>query len=68
MNSEPKIREGLPGVCMDRHVHYACFEWDFGLIRGPLSDRAIARYLRQGRYRREALRKHPSGGNLVWTV
>jgi hypothetical protein len=44
-------REGVPGVCMDPYAHYAQPRiWDKLVAARPLTDVAIARYQRQGRY------------------
>jgi hypothetical protein len=59
MKREPS-REGLPRISFSRKARYAQSKWDFGFIRGYLTDRQISRYLRAGKYRRNQIH-HPAG-------
>jgi hypothetical protein len=75
MNPTPPKVEGVyedvPRICMDPDVHYAQPRWYYKLIQSrPLSDAAITRYMRQGRYARGQF-KAPGGaplGRLVWSA
>jgi hypothetical protein len=72
MDARPEIpgrlagcREGVSGVCMDPHAHYAQPRfWDKLIAARPLTDAAIARYALQGRYHQANTNmiNHPQGG------
>lgn len=76
MKPEPSKRvegcaESLPGVCMSDRAHYAQPRfWDKIILGRPLSDEAIARYQRAGKYGRAVL-KAPGDtalGQIVWSA
>jgi hypothetical protein len=74
LKTEPRIPgcvESLPGVCMDPEVGYAQVGWWERLfVRRPLTDAAISRYQRAGRYGRAVLKATGVAalGRLVWSA
>ncbi len=67
--SESTITEGLPGVSMDPHAHYALGVSKRTVTRALLTDRRIAFYQRQGRYRQQRPAwRQTEKGRLIWSV
>ena len=60
MKAEPPIPgcvESVPDISMDINAHYSIPRfWDKVVLGRPLTDAAIARYMRQGRYGRAQLK------------
>jgi hypothetical protein len=68
MNTPPRKHERVPGVCMDPRVFYAAPRWYGRPTTRPLSDRAIVRYQRAGRYNRPPRLRDTAQGRLVWSA
>lgn len=63
------MNERLPGVCMNRRARYAAVRWSDMLATRPLTDKKIARYVRQGRYGPGRFRRLDTDkGRLVWSA
>ena len=67
MKPSEVIHEGVPGVCMDPDAHYAQpRSWGDRVVAShPLTDRRIAFYERQGRYRERRAVWKQSGNHLI---
>ena len=67
MKPSEVIHEGVPRICMDSHAHYALGVSKKTVTLGLLSDRRIAHYQRQGRYRERRAVWQQSGNHLVYS-
>ena len=66
MKPSEVIHEGVPRICMDPHVHYALGVSKKTVTLRLLTDKRIAFYERQGRYRERRPVWQQSGNRLVY--
>jgi len=70
MKPEPRVEgcfEDTPHVSMDRFANYVQPRWDSISVTSPLTDAAIRRYQRRGRYRERRTFCHQIRSRLLYS-